>query len=270
MSFDRSLQKTAVVVLCDEDLLCTVYFDDKKETKKIKNPLSVYPSFEKLSKKYAADPKGISALLTDAVLQTATSVLSSMDLSSVDETVVAGKGLYLKILLGMKLPEELKNDFSALETKIFGSLCSTVRFVPILNDFVGGEVLAETTKLKEKSLLIDCEKTATLFLIGEKNNLAAAVWDCGYDEIGLRCIRAAAKYFAHEEKFSTIYLYGKRLRAVEDELDEDFACIRKEKSPDSVVEILSTNGLSRVKKEIARTTYLYLYDREVFQRYLTE
>ena len=262
---------SVVAVVTDEEITVTIVSDHAVETVKKENPLSEYPTIKALSDAYAKNKNALSKRLRAVIGKESVELFEKYGGAKAQTTALAAKDIYLKILAGLDLDVSAEDVVSATENDPCGLPTESIYLLPVLNDLIGGEVIAECVKLKEKSLLIDCERTVSLYLIGEKDDLAAAVWDCKYDEVGLRCIRAAAKYLAHEEKFSAIYLYGKYADLAEDILDEDFACIRKEKSPDASVDaLLSFRTRAKLNKEIARTTYVRLYDKEVFQKYLTE
>ena len=262
---------SVVAVVTDEEITVTIVSDHAVETVKKENPLSEHPTIKALSDAYAKNKNALSKRLRAVIGKESVELFEKYGGAKAQTTALAAKDIYLKILAGLDLDVSAEDVVSATENDPCGLPTESIYLLPVLNDLIGGEVIAECVKLKEKSLLIDCERTVSLYLIGEKDDLAAAVWDCKYDEVGLRCIRAAAKYLAHEEKFSAIYLYGKYADLAEDILDEDFACIRKEKSPDASVDaLLSFRTRAKLNKEIARTTYVRLYDKEVFQKYLTE
>lgn len=258
-------------VITDEEITVSIVSDHLVETVKKKNPLSDFPTIKALSDAYAKDRGALSKRLRAVIGKESVELFEKYGGAKAQTTAVAAKEIYLKILAGVSLDETTETLLSVVENDACDLPTESLYFLPALNDLIGGEVLAECVKLKEKTLLVDCERTVSLYLIGEKDDLAAAVWDCSYDEVGLRCIRAAAKYLFHEEKFSSIYLFGKYARVAEEILDEDFACIRKEKSPESTVDaLLSFRTRAKLNKEKNRTTYVRLYDKEVFQKYLTE
>ncbi|MBR1747632.1 MAG: 2Fe-2S iron-sulfur cluster binding domain-containing protein [Clostridia bacterium] len=262
---------SVAATICDEDVTVSIVSDHLVETVKKKNPLNVYPTMKALAEAYQKDGGTLTKSLRAVIGKESVELFEKYGGAKAQVTALAAKDIYLKILAGLPLSATWEDVVSATENDPCGLPTESIYLLPALNEVIGGEVIAECVKLKEKSLLVDCEKTATFYLIGEKDDLAAAIWDCSYDEIGKRCVRAAAKYLSHEEKFSAVYLYGKYASEAEDALEDDFACIRKEKSPESVVDaLLSFRTRAKLNKEKNRTTYIRLYDREVFQRFLTE
>lgn len=160
---------TLFVILCDEDIFLALSEKDEDVTK-IKNPLSAYFTQRAILAAYKKSPVETTALLNKKITAAATDLLNKRDLSQAEEIVVAGKNVYQKILLG------LPSDCQQLPERITETVlpAKSVRLLPALNETIGAEVVAECVKLKEKSLLVDCERTVAFYLIGEKDDLASS------------------------------------------------------------------------------------------------
>lgn len=262
---------SVAVTISDEEIDVTIVGEEPVETVTINNPLAAYPTLSALLDKYKKDGKELTTLLRAAIGKESVELFEKYGGAKAQTTAVAGKGIYLDILAGIEIGSDNEKLSSVAENDPCGLPTESLYLLPHLNEYIGGEVIAECVKLKERSLLIDCERTVTFFDIGEKDDLAAAIWDCDYSYVMQRCIRSAALCLNKDRPKPTIYLCGKYADKAEEELFDTFTCIQIQRSNLSVVDaLMSFRTRSKLNKEIARTTFVRLYDKEEFQKNLTE
>lgn len=257
------------VSVTDEEIDVGIIGEDLAETVTVRNPLDL----SSLSENYEKDPSSCTNALRAAIGKTGVELFEKYGAAKASVVALAAKEIYLKILAGQKLNE--KFDYEAAESgkDAFGLPGESLYILPGKGDFIGGEIFAESIRLKERSLLIDCEKTVTFLHLDEKDNLAASFWNCDYsDEVAPRCFRAAVKFFTEDKPAPIICLCGRYARKAEDflaELPFNIAFIRKSLS--SVASAaLSFRVRSKLNRESAATTVVRLYDNETFQKFLTE
>jgi len=262
---------SVAVTLSDEEIDICIVGEEPVETVTVKNPLSDKTS-EKIVDTYGEKPSVLTNALRAAIGKNCVELFEKYGAAKASVIALAAKGTYLKILAGIPLESDFVDVENKSETDVFGLPAESLYVLPAINDFIGGEILAETVNLKDNSMLIDCEKTVVLFSVGEEDDIATALWDCDYSEIALRCIKAAVKYFLAERKNPSIILCGRYSDKVEDALNEMGLCaIQIKKNIENVVNAtLSVRKRSKLLKEKNRTTAIKIYDSETFQRFLTE
>lgn len=260
------------VSVTDSSIETAIVGEETVDTAFRKNPLSEFNTFGEIIAAYSVEPTALTNALRSAIGKDSIELFEAYGGAKAETMAIAAKAPYLKILAGLPLDADVTEVEQKAETDVFGLPAESLYILPSAGEFIGGEIFAESVKLKERSLLIDCEKTAALINIGENDDVAAAIWDCDYSEVGLKCIRAAVKFLTAEGAKPTVYLYGPNAYLVEDVLsDVEMNVIHREKSIESVVSaLLSFRTRSRINKEKDRTSFVKLYDYEVFQRFLTE
>ena len=262
---------SVAVSICDEEIDITIVGEEPVETVTKPNPIARYATLSEIIKEYKRNGNTLTKELRAVIGKESVELFEKYGGAKAQVTAVAGKGIYLEILAGIEIGSDNEKLNMVAENDPCGLPTESLYFLPCLNEYIGGEVIAECVKLKERSLLIDCERTASLYNIAEKDDLAAAIWDCDYTELSLKCIRAAALYLSRDYAKPTVYLCGKYADKAEDELFDAFTCVQIEKSNLSVVDaLLSYRTRAKLNKEIGRTTFVRLYDKEAFQRLLTE
>ena len=257
------------VSVTDEEIDVGIMGEELAETVTVKNPLDL----SSLAEDYEKDPSSCTNALRAAIGKTAVELFEKYGAAKAAVVALAAKEIYLKILAGQKLDE--KFDYEAAESgkDVFGLPGESLYILPGKGDFIGGEIFAESIRLKERTLLIDCEKTVTFLHLDEKDNVAASFWNFDYsDEIAPRCFRAAVKYFTEDKPAPIIRLCGRYALQAENFLaDLPFNTAFTQKSLSSVADAaLSFRVRSKLNRESAATSVCRLYDNETFQRSLTE
>ena len=255
------------VSIGDEEIDVGIVGEELCETVTLKNPLFL-PT---LAEDYEKNPSSATNALRAAIGKTGVELFEKYGAAKASVIALAAKEVYLKILAGQKLSETFDYECSS-GRETFGLPTESLYILPGKGDFIGGEIFAESVNLKERSLLVDCEKTATFLHIDEKDNLAASFWNCDYSDVAAECFRAAVKFFAEDKPAPCVYLCGRYADKVEDYLSElPFPVIQLEKSLSSVVSaLLSFRQRSKLSRECNATTVVRLYDNETFQKFLTE
>lgn len=262
---------SVAAVISDSDIEICIMGDEPVETVVKRNPLSEYSS-EEIVAEYGKNPTALTNALRAVIGKESVELFEKYGAAKASVTGIAAKGLYLKILAGLPLDAEAEEAERQSEEDSFGLPTESLYILPVINDFIGGEILAETVLLKEGSLLIDCEKTVVFYRIGENDDVATAIWDCDYSPVAVRCIKAAAKFLLKEEGRYDVFLTGRYSDEVEEVLTEaGISVVQREKKPESVASaVLSFRVRSKLTKEKNRTTAVKIYDNELFQSYLTE
>lgn len=259
-------------VITDETVEISIIGDEIVETVVVPSPLASYGNVMSLSAAYEDNGALLTNKLRASIGKNSVELFEKYGAAKAAVTSVAAKGIYLKILAGRPLDADEEELERAAQSESFGLPTESLYLLPTVGDLIGGELLAESIKLKDNSLLIDCERTVSFIRIGEKDNLSCAVWDCDYSPLALRCIVAAAKFLSSEAPRPAVYLYGKYAYAVEEALaDALFTVYHREKSPESTASaLISFRTRSKLLKEQARTTFIRLYDNEAFQQLLSQ
>lgn len=257
-------------VICDEEISVSIVGEELVETVTKPNPLSIYNSLEKLTEAYTEKPNAITNALRAAIGKESVELFEKFGAAKALCTAVAGKGLYLKILAGLSLSSDADECELQAEKSVFGLPTESIYILPCRGDFFGGELFSECIALKERSLLIDCERTVSFLHIGDNDNVAATIWDCDYSKISLRCIKSAVKLLIKDQPVPIVYLYGKYAYIVEEALENCLlTIIHRDKSAESVTNaLMSMRVRSKILKEKARTSFISLYDNELFQCFL--
>lgn len=262
---------SVAVSMTDREISICIVGETPVETVVKKNPLFDYP-FEALVAEYEKNPSTLSNALRAVIGKESVELFEKYGAAKAAVIAIAAKEIYLKILAGVSLDSPMEKVETLSETDVFDLPAESLYILPSVNDFIGGEILAETICLKERSLLIDCEKTVVFYGIGENDDIATALWDCDYSDLAMRCVKAATKLMLDEFKNPTVYLYGRNADKVGDALEEiGVAAIRREKNVDNVVSaMMSFRTRSKLLKEKNRTTFIKIYDNDAFQNYLNE
>lgn len=259
------------VVITDDEIGISIVGDKAEETVTLVNPLRAYPDFRSLLSAYASDGAALTRALRGAIGRESVEFFERYGAAKAETTAVAAKEIYLKILAGLPADADEALILSASESETFDLPTESVYFLPRIDRLIGGEVLAECIRLKERSLVIDCERTVSFVYIGEKDNLAGAIWDCDYSEFALECIRAAALFLSKDRPKPMVCLYGSHAYRAEEALCGDFTCVHRDKLPSSTADaLLSFRTRARLTKERNRTTFVRLYDKEEFQSLLLD
>lgn len=269
---DIVLRECSVAVsITDREIAVCIVGDEPVETVVKKNPCYDY-SFEELVAEYEKRPSYFTNALRAVIGKESVELFEKYGAAKATVTAIAAKGVYLKILAGERLEVDLEEVEEASEAKDFGLPTESLYILPALNDFVGGEILAETVRLKERSLLVDCERTVVFYGIGEEDDIATALWDCDYGDMAERCILAGTRFMMSDSDLTSVYLYGRHADKVGDLLEEHgIAAVRSEKDINNVVSaLLSFRTRSKLIKEKGRTTFIKIYDNENFQSLLNE
>lgn len=258
--------------ITDEEISISIVGDETVETVTRPNPLAEYQSMDGILTAYSQNPCALTNALRAVIGKESVELFEKYNAAKAMTAAVAAKGAYLKILAGLSAEADADEVENAAENDCFGLPAESLYILPCKGDFFGGELLAEAAKLKERSLLIDCEKTVAFLHIGDKDDIAAAIWDCDYSAIALRCIKAAVRFLIKDMPTPTVYLYGKNAYAVEEALEDlELTVMHRDKSPESVADaLLSLRTRGKLLKEKARTTFISLYTNELFQTYLNE
>lgn len=262
---------SVAVTVFDEEISVCIVGEEPVETVTKSNPLAPLTA-EELAEAYGKNPSEYTNALRAVIGKESVELFEKYGSAKAVTTAVAAKGLYLKILAGLPLEADLTAVEEKSENDNFGLPTESLFILPAISDFIGGEILAETVLLKERSLLIDCEKTVVMFGVGDEDDIATAIWDCDYSDIATRCIKAAAKFMVSDMTSPIIYLCGRYADKVEDALNEiGLATVQKEKRMENTVNaLLSFRVRSKLLKEKNRTTAIKIYDNEAFQNFLVD
>lgn len=259
-------------VITDEEISVSIVGDEIVETVTRKNPLSVYKSFEELINAYSSSPATLTNALRAVIGKESVELFEKYGAAKAGTTAIAAKGVYLKILAGLNIESSFEDVEILSQTDRFGLPTESIYLLPAKGDFIGGEIFAECVKLKERSLLIDCEKTLSLIHIGDEDNVATAIWDCDYSEVALRCLRAAVKFLTKDKPVPAVFLFGSYAYKAEAALENEMLTVyHRDKEPSSTANaLLSFRTRSKLLKEADRTSFTTLFENELFQSYFTE
>ncbi len=269
---DIVLRECSIAVnIVDEEIDIAIVGESTVETVTKPNPLKNM-TVEEIVTEYEKNPSPLTNALRAVIGKESVELFEKYGSAKASTTAIGSKGLYLKILAGLPLDCAIEDVETKGETDPFGLPTESIYLLPTVDDFVGGDILTETIKLKENSILVDCEKTVTLFAIGEEDDLTTALWDCDYSDVAYRCIRAAVKFLLTEVKAPVITLCGRYADSVEDVLNEaGLTTIQIEKNIENTVQaLLSFRARAKLNKEKNRTTTIKIFDNEIFQSFLTE
>lgn len=260
------------VSITDSEISVGIVGESLVETVVKRNPLALYDTFNELERAYKSAPLSLTNSLRAVIGKECVELFEKYGAAKAAVAAISGKSSYLNILAGLDFFAAENEAVSRSETDSFGLPAESLYILPSAGEYIGGEVLAECILLKERSLLIDCEKTVSFLHVGDKDNVATAIWDCDYSEFALRCIRAAVKFLIKDSPVPVVVLYGPHAYEVEDFLaDDELTCIHREKSLLNVTDaLLSFRVRSRLLKEKNRTTFLKIYGNEDFQNFLTD
>ncbi len=259
-------------VITDDEIGVSIVGDELVETVVKANPLSYYNSFDEMLTAYATDPATLTNALRAVIGKESVELFEKYGAAKALSSAVAAKGIYLKILAGLPASADADEVEKLAEKSTFGLPTESLYILPCKGDFFGGELYAECIALKERSLFIDCEKTVAFLHIGDEDDVSAAIWDCDYSPFALRCIKSAVKFLLKDKPAPAVYLYGKNAYIVEEALENlPLTVMHREREDESVVNaLLSMRVRSKILKEKARTSFVSLYDNEIFQNYLNE
>lgn len=236
----------------------------------IENPLLACGSLSELNEAYLRDGDRITKLLRAALGKESIELFEKYDKAKAETFAIATNGIYAHILLGLPLDEAVP-DYNAIADPGKMSLpAETVYFLPIINDYLGGDVLAETVNYPDNTILIDCEDILTIISMGEEDNCAAVMWDVDYDdEVSKKAIAAAIKTILPDEKTPFVRLYGEYKEEVIELLPSILSYSENDKDLSNVAKAcLMLRFRAKLNKEKARTSVLNLLNSEKFHDFL--
>ena len=270
----RKLSSCRIIVSIGVETIDIGILDDVLvEIISIENPISKMGGSACVIADYEKDAGKISRLLRAAIGKELVECFEFLGVAKAEHAVIAANEFYLKILTQSPLEAESDYEKTANIDKL--SLpADNIIVLPYIDNFIGGDMLAESIRIKEPALIIDCEKCVSFLSITEEDTVAASMWDFDYDdsEISERILRAAVRVMTEGLKTKPIcYVFGTyKETACNVLIALDMPYIEKVKSMDSLVSCLSPRARARLDKEKARTSAIFLHSNELFQRYLTE
>lgn len=199
-----------------QNITISILDEEIVETVILSNPLYAYGTYTSLGKKYSADRATFSKLLRNSIGRECVELFEKYGAAKADTLAIAGSEFYIKVLLGIPLSQEVPDYNELIENDNLSLPTEQVYILPMVNQYIGGELLCEIIELKENSLLISCEDVCAFAYIGKEENTLAAMWDMTYsDNLELVSIKSAIlTLLKGKEAMPLVYLYGSSLDKV--------------------------------------------------------
>lgn len=239
----------------------------------LENPLNMYRSYSEISEQYSSERLAFSKLLKSCIGKECVELFEKYGAAKAETIAIAGSELYIKILLGLPLSQKISDYGLLVENDNIGLPADNIYFLPAINNYIGGEILCETTAFAENSMLIDCENICVFAFIGKDSNEFSAMWDVNYDdEISLCGLYSAVKTMLNRADAQPIvYLYGKNKGKIIPLIEElNLTHIEKKKNIEYVAKAcLNSRFRAKLNKEKARSAYFDLLNSEEFHEYFS-
>ncbi len=269
----RELTSCNIVVSIEEkEVKIGIADDEIAEEVRLVNPLYTENGLAEIAKSYERDGVRLTKLLRATLAKESIELFEKFGKAKAETFAIATNGLFARILTGLPL-DGADVDFNSLaDAHNFDLPTEIVYFLPIINAYIGGDVLCETVNCSENTLFLDCGDIFTALYIGKDNNEALAMWDMNYDEIGLRAVRAAVKLLRKSGFTPFVRLYGEHAEEAESLiLEEGLECSFSQKQLSNAAKVLG--GLrfrAKLNKEKARTSVVNVLANEEFHKYFSE
>lgn len=255
-----------------KEIAIAIMDDEIVETVIVPNPLYKVEGLSELTKDYAENPLRLTKELRAILGKNSIELFEKYSQAKARTFCIATCGIYAKILTARPLDEKIEFYNALADGRNFDLPCDDVYFLPIVNEYIGGEIIAETVNYPENVMIIDCEEIFTLISIGKEKNEACSMWDINYDEIGIKAIKSAIKTMRKEETKPFVYLYGKYAELVEDTVfNENLTYTFRQKDVNNVAKACSAlRYRTRLNKEKDRTNVRNLLSDEAFHTFFAE
>jgi len=255
-------------VIGSQNVTISILDTDIVETVTLKNPLTEYGNFSAQAEKYPSDRATFSKLLRNCIGKESVELFEKYGAAKADTLSIAGNEFYIKALMGIPLKTEV-DDYNELAEDDNLSLPTELVYVlPVINSYIGGDILCETVELKENSLLIDCGDICAFAYIGEEENTLAAMWDMTYTELELSGIKAAVRTIMKgKEGAPAVYLYGEnagKVAPIIEELNLTHIENPSKRIENAAKACLNSRFRAKLNKEKARSVYLDILGSETF------
>ena len=244
--------------------------DEVAETVTVPNPLYGENGLQDLAESVRTD-EGACAKKIKAVLnKESIELFEKYGKAKAETFAIATNGVFAGLLVGTDINATTEDYNAIVGESDLGLPTESVYFLPVVNGFIGGDIIAETVNYPEHTMLIDCEEVCTIVSIGKEDNVAFAMWDMQYDEIGKKALKAAILTLKEKDVTPYARLYGEYKEQAESVLlDLDLTFTECEKKMDNCAKVI--DGLryrTKLNKERARTSICDLYKSETFQTFL--
>ena len=251
-----------------EEIKIAIMDDEIAEVITVPNPI-IKDGFNAISDKYTASISELTNALRAILAKESIELLEKYAQAKGETYAIATSGIFAKILMGKDLNEDIV-DYNALDDGYhYGLPCEEVYFLPIVDGYIGGDILAETVNHKDGTLIIDSEKIFTAIKIDSEDDIAVEMWGVEYNEMDLLAIKSALLTLLDEEKPFT-YVYGKYAELLEDtllSLNLTYSIV--EKNINNVAKAcLFLRYRTRMNKEKQRISVKNLLADEKFHAYL--
>ena len=269
----RELTSCNIVASIEEkEIKIGIADDEIAEEVRLNNPLYTEDGLAGIAERYERSGEQLTKLLRATLAKESIELFEKYGKAKAETFAIATNGLFARILTKMPLDGE-ETDFNSIsDPHNFDLPTESVYFLPIINAYIGGDVLSETVDCPENTIFIDCGAVMTAIYIGKDNNEALSMWDMTYDELGLKAVRAAVKVLRKEGYTPFVRLYGEYAEEAESAiLDEGLEYSVYEKKLSSAARVLG--GLrfrAKLNKEKARTSVINALTNEDFHRYFAE
>ncbi|HKL73930.1 MAG TPA: hypothetical protein VJ903_03460 [Clostridia bacterium] len=256
-------------IIGSREVILSILDDEIVETKVLPNPLYEYGSFSSVAKKYTADRPTFSKLLRNCIGKESVELFEKYGTAKADTLALSGSELYIKILLGLPLTQEIPDYNALVENDNLSLPTEQVYVLPMINQYVGGDLLCEMVELKENSLLINCEDVCAFAYIGAEENTLAAMWDMKYqDKLELVSIKSVILALLKDKGMQPlVYLYGNNIdnvAAIVEELNLTHIDNLSKRIENTARACLFSRFRAKLSKEKARSRYVDIVNSEEF------
>ena len=271
--FLRNIESCNIAVRIDgREIFVSIGDDEIAETVTVDNPLFGKEGLSGITRAYMEKPWACTNALRGALSKTAIDLFEKYGKARAEIFVIATNGFFAKILAGVPLDKEVEDFNAFIDDDMYRLPTEMVYFLPVKNEFVGGDIFAETVYYAENTLVIDCEDVFVVEYIGKEDTVAATMWDLTYDEIGLKAISAAIRTIIPDGFVPMVKLYGRQTEGVEEILvDLGLNYSKCEKKMENVARaIASLRFRSNLNKECARVSVMDILSDEKFHTLFSE
>ncbi len=191
-------------------------------------------------------------------------LFEKFSVAKAETMVFAGSERSFKMILGLSI-DSLVDDYLPLFENL-GLPTATITVLPVINNFVGGDLLAELVQLADDSLFIQCDDVVNLVSITKECDYVASMWDIFNDEMSALTLLASVKTFAEmQENNFVITVMGKYKNLVKEVLENNgYSVVIKENKGYLADNCLNHRFRAKLNKQAKRIKIIDLLTNERF------
>ncbi|MFA6867145.1 MAG: hypothetical protein WCR54_06470 [Clostridia bacterium] len=175
----------------------------------IPNPLKMLGTFVDIQNAYLISKNDINSILIDSVSDLITDMLNDLECDNIDILGIATNGTFAKILLNLPLNTFVYSYNKLIEDDIVFQNVNSLYFLPIYNEFIGGDTICKLIALPDFSGLVVCDNICIVAILGKEKDQICALWDIEFTSLEIDALAASILTLSNSTPFShIIYLCG--------------------------------------------------------------